>query len=90
MLTAAKASSTRVINHLFHRFSPSGISGVIVIAESHLAIHTWPEHKFASVDIYTCGTEVDPWKAYKYLIKQFKTEQVQVMEIRRGNLSKLR
>ena len=57
---AAKAGAT-VINSTFHHFSPYGVSGVVVIQESHLAIHTWPEYGYAAVDLFTCGDSVDPW-----------------------------
>lgn len=52
-------ANATVIKHYFHQFSPYGVSGVIVISESHIAIHTFPEYNYASVDIYTCGDKVD-------------------------------
>ena len=55
MLQAAEASGATVITHSFHHFSPHGISGAVIIAESHLAIHTWPEYHFAAVDFFSCG-----------------------------------
>lgn len=87
LVAAAKAAQTQIIKTVFHRFNPYGVSGVVVIAESHLAIHTWPEYKFASIDIYTCGWEVDPWKAYHFLKEKFKTKTVTVMELKRGILN---
>src|SRR6267154_3556242 len=69
MVEAAKHAKARIVDVVFHTFNPHGISGVVVIAESHLAIHTWPEHGFASVDIYTCGSSVNPWVSYKYILK---------------------
>lgn len=56
MLQAAEASGATIVTHSFHHFSPHGVSGAVIIAESHLAIHTWPEHGFAAVDFFTCGT----------------------------------
>ena len=84
MVGAAKATNATIVDVIFHSFSPYGISGVIVIAESHLAIHTWPEYGFASVDIYTCGEEVQPWKAYDFLEEAFGAKNVSVMEMKRG------
>ena len=55
MTEAAKTAGATVVKTVFHHFSPHGISGVVVIAESHLAVHTWPEHGYASIDIFTCG-----------------------------------
>ena len=61
MVKAAQVAGATVINSTFHHFSPYGVSGVVVIQESHLAIHTWPEFKYAAVDLFTCGDTVDPW-----------------------------
>jgi S-adenosylmethionine decarboxylase len=55
MLCAARCCGTTIIHHYFHRFSPHGVSGIIVIAESHMSIHTWPEYRYAAVDLFTCG-----------------------------------
>jgi S-adenosylmethionine decarboxylase len=55
MLQAAEASGATIVTHSFHHFSPHGVSGAVIIAESHLAIHTWPEHRFAAVDFFSCG-----------------------------------
>lgn len=85
MVNAAKAADATVINSTFHHFSPFGVSGVVVIQESHLAIHTWPEYGYAAVDIFTCGTEVDPWICYKYLEKAFRADHGSAMELLRGH-----
>ncbi len=84
MVKAAELSGATVINDTFHHFSPFGVSGVVVIAESHLAIHTWPEHKFAAVDLFTCGDDVDPWIGFNYLKDVLKSKYFTVMEMRRG------
>ena len=55
MVEAAQIAGATVINSTFHHFSPYGVSGVVVIQESHLAIHTWPEYRYAAVDLFTCG-----------------------------------
>ena len=87
MVGAAKAANCHIVDVVFHNFSHHGISGVVVVAESHLSIHTWPEYCFASIDIYTCGDEVDPWKAYKYLLKQLRAKNVTALEMKRGVLN---
>ncbi len=56
---AAEASGARVVDATFHSFSPQGVSGVVVISESHFAVHAWPEHDYAAVDLFTCGEKVD-------------------------------
>lgn len=55
MNSAAEKSRVTIIKSLFHKFSPHGVSGIIVVAESHFAIHTWPEYGYASVDLFSCG-----------------------------------
>ena len=67
-----------------HHFSPySGVSGVIVLAESHISIHTWPEKDFAAIDIFMCG-DCDPMDAIPAIEKTFKPETLNVSEHRRG------
>ena len=83
MVDAAKAAKCHVVKDVFHKFNPHGVSGVVVVSESHLAIHTWPEFGYAAVDLFTCG-EGDPWAAYNYLAKELKAGRVSAMEMRRG------
>jgi len=84
MNSAAQICGATVVESVFHLFNPHGISGVVVIAESHLAIHTWPEFGYAAVDIFTCGETVNPWKALDYVRQVLKAEKVSVMELNRG------
>jgi spermidine synthase len=90
MVAAAETAGATVINSTFHHFSPYGVSGVVVIQESHLAIHTWPEYGYAAVDLFTCGDSVDPWVSYKYLKDAFEAGHGSSMELRRGQLSLLK
>lgn len=87
LVGAAKYARAHIVDVVFHTFNPHGISGVVVVQESHLAIHTWPEYGFASVDIYTCGQTVNPWKAYHYLLKHLKAKNSTAMEMKRGVLN---
>lgn len=84
MVDAAKAAEATVINSTFHHFSPFGVSGVVVIQESHLAIHTWPEYGYAAVDLFTCGDTVNPWISYNFLKEAFKADYGSAMEMARG------
>ncbi len=84
--TAAVDCGAEVLGDSFHRFSPQGVSGVVVIAESHLFIHTWPEHGYAAVDIFTCGTRVKPEVAADILIKKLGSHNHVVIEMQRGIL----
>jgi S-adenosylmethionine decarboxylase len=84
LVRAAKEANAEVLQTAFHRFNPQGVSGVVVIAESHLSIHTWPEYGYAAMDIYTCGDSTDPWKACRFAAEQFKAKQMLTTEVRRG------
>ncbi|MCX5743515.1 MAG: adenosylmethionine decarboxylase [Proteobacteria bacterium] len=80
------AGATVVKDIVVHHFSPHGVTGVIVIAESHFSIHTWPEHGFAAVDLFTCGDALDPWAAFAHLQKALGAASHSVVEVRRGLL----
>ena len=87
LIEAAEIAGATVIGASFHRFEPYGVSGVVVISESHLTIHTWPEYGFAAVDVFTCGDHVDPMKAHEHLKQVFKTKNATVETILRGVLN---
>ncbi|MGZ3690316.1 MAG: polyamine aminopropyltransferase [Pseudobdellovibrio sp.] len=84
MVEAAQIAGATVINSTFHHFSPYGVSGVVVIQESHLAIHTWPEYRYAAVDLFTCGDSVDPWVSFEHLKKAFDASY-SALEMNRGS-----
>ena len=84
MVKAALQAGAEVREFVFHKFSPQGVSGVVVISESHLAIHTWPELGYAAVDVFTCGDTVNPWDACNYLVENFQAENMEAQEIKRG------
>ena len=84
MIKAAKAVDAHVIGESFHQFSPQGVTGVLAISESHLCIHTWPEHGYAAADIFTCGANIEPQKAANVLIEQFASKQPSMTEFQRG------
>lgn len=88
MVEAAVKAEMTVINSTFHHFSPYGVSGVVVVQESHLAIHTWPEYGYAAVDIFTCG-ETNTWAAFDYLQEKFQAKNYSAIEIRRGVINLL-
>jgi len=85
MKNAAIIAGATIVGSSFHRFLPYGVSGVVVISESHLTIHTWPEYGYAAIDLFTCGEDTDPWKAFEYLKQVFKAKRTQVFENRRGD-----
>jgi len=76
-----------VVNSVIHHFSPIGVSGVVVIEESHVAIHTWPEHNYVAIDFFTCNEQYDISKGVTFLKEKFKAKQVEMKEITRGSLN---
>jgi S-adenosylmethionine decarboxylase len=84
MVDACIIGKATVVTHAFHSFSPFGVSGVVVIAESHVAIHTWPEYNYAAVDIFTCGETIEPWVLFDYLKEKLGSSHVSQMELKRG------
>ncbi|MGQ0794081.1 MAG: adenosylmethionine decarboxylase [Deltaproteobacteria bacterium] len=87
MVEAASQCGATVLGSSFHYFSPQGVSGVVVIAESHLSIHTWPEYEYAAVDVFTCGGTVDPWAAFHYLKSALDSSESSARDLRRGEIS---
>ncbi|MFC2047759.1 adenosylmethionine decarboxylase [Chloroflexota bacterium] len=86
LLTAATEAGALVLGESFHQFNPQGVSGVVIIAESHVLIHTWPEHGYAAVDIFTCGNSVQPEKAAQILIEKLGSKNHSIVEMQRGIL----
>ena len=86
MEEATRITGATIVQSIFHLFSPHGVSGVIIISESHLAIHTWPEYGYAAIDLFTCGEDVDPWKAYTFLKEKLGARHVSTMEMKRGRV----
>jgi len=84
MVNAALACGAEVREFAFHKFSPQGVSGVVIISESHLTIHTWPELGYAAIDVFTCGDTVDPWDACNHLFEHFEATHMDSTELSRG------
>jgi len=84
MLNAALAAKATIVDHCFHKFSPVGVSGVVIIAESHITIHTWPEHGYCAIDIFTCGDLLNNNHALKVLKKGLNSQEEKVFRIERG------
>jgi S-adenosylmethionine decarboxylase len=83
MIEAATQCRATVMSDAFHRFDPHGVSGTVVISESHLSVHTWPESGYVAVDIYTCGG-LDPRPGFRYLAEALGAVSSRVQEILRG------
>ena len=84
MVEAVEKAKATIVASTFHHFSPHGVSGVVVIAESHVSVHTWPEYGYAAVDIFTCGESIDPWIIHISLKDDLRSPNTSVTEIKRG------
>lgn len=89
LLEAARLMKLTVVNATIHKFSPIGVSGVIVIEESHIAIHTWPEHHYVAVDIFTCNSSYELEKGILFLTQAFEAEKREENDIARGDLNQV-
>ena len=89
MSMAANEAGATIVGKSFHKFSPRGVTGILAIAESHICIHTWPEHEYAAVDIFTCGKGFKPHRAAEIIIERLHCRLPSISEIDRGPLSQL-
>ena len=86
MLQAVQESGATLIKPFFHQFAPQGVSGMVIISESHFSIHTWPEFGYAALDVFTCGDVIDMDKATEVLRMGFGAGNMQKMLLARGML----
>jgi S-adenosylmethionine decarboxylase len=84
LLEASRISKARIVKSFFHKFNPYGVSGVVVIKESHFTIHTWPEYKYAAIDFFSCTKEIELNSTIEYLKKALKPKSVSIVELKRG------
>ncbi len=84
MREAARESKATVVEQSFHEFKPYGVSGAVIIQESHYTIHTWPEHRYAAVDLFYCGGTVLVHRAVDVLRERFQPQRIKFLIVRRG------
>lgn len=84
LMKAAVACGATIVKTAFQRFPVQGLSGVVVLAESHISVHTHPEHNYASFDIFTCGTTIDPGVACRYIVEALDVPRYHRREFVRG------
>jgi S-adenosylmethionine decarboxylase len=82
-----KAANANSLKSIVYKFNPQGITGVVLLAESHISIHTWPEFNYAAIDIFTCGDKTRPDKALEFLKSELNPKKVIIKRIKRGGLS---
>jgi len=85
-IEAAKKSGNTPLKFSYHKFNPHGLSGVLLLAESHISFHSWPEFEYLALDIFSCGKNAKPKKALKYLEKVLKPKKVELKIIKRGKV----
>ncbi len=83
LTTAAKLSGATLLNLITHHFEPQGITGLALLAESHISIHTWPESGYAAVDVFTCGEHTDPEKACEVIFKELGAKRHSLKNLKR-------
>ena len=86
---SAKLANATVLNLISNKFEPYGVTAIALLAESHLSIHTWPESNYSAVDIFTCGKNMHPEIASKYLIEALMAEEHLLRVIHRNPPKKL-
>ena len=84
LVSAAEVADVQIWAISFHRFRPMGVSGVVVISESHLSVHTWPEVGYVALDIFTCGDRAKPEAAVQHALKAFGATNMHITEVTRG------
>ncbi|MDW8252052.1 MAG: adenosylmethionine decarboxylase [Myxococcales bacterium] len=80
-VAAAQAAGATVLRALFHRFEPQGVSGVVILAESHLTVHTWPEYRYAAVDLFSCSDRIRVEPVVTVLRTGLCSEDIRVMAL---------
>ena len=84
---SAEIAKANIVGDFFHQFNPHGISGILVISESHFSIHTWPEYNYAAVDLFTCGDSLNTKGAIDFLKQSFQAQKTTILELKRGVLN---
>ena len=84
LIRAAIESGATIVGEVFHKFEPVGVTGIVAIAESHIGVHTWPEHSYAAADIFTCGESLRPYRAAELIIQGLRCVEPSITEVKRG------
>ncbi len=87
---AAKHAGAQLLNLMTHRFAPQGVTGLALLAESHISIHTWPEHGYAAVDVFTCGENTLPERACEFLGHELEAKGFSLKSLQRKSPEDIR
>ena len=85
LVKATESVKATLVDVVCHRFSPYGVTGVAILAESHIAVHTWPEYGYAAADIFICGSAINPLNAASYMTEAFYAKETSFLEPKRGD-----
>lgn len=86
LVEAVRRANNTPLEFVVHKFEPQGVTGIVLLAESHISIHTWPEFNYVALDIYTCGDKSSPQKALEYLKSEFNPKRFEISRIKRGKV----
>lgn len=84
IIDSANEKKLHILKDIFYKFNPIGITGVLILSESHLTVHTWPEYKFIAVDVFTCGENFKPKEVCDLIAKKVKSQNYDIREFERG------
>jgi len=82
---ATESIKATLVDVVCHRFSPYGVTGVAILAESHISVHTWPEYEYTAVDIFICSSTINPHDAASYMAQAFCAKETSILEFKRGD-----
>lgn len=85
LIKATESAKATLVEVVCHRFSPYGVTGVAILAESHISVHTWPEYGYAAVDIFMCGNTINPQHAASFITQAFHAQETSLLELKRGD-----
>lgn len=83
---ATESTKATLVDVICHRFSPYGVTGVAILAESHISVHTWPEYGYAAADVFICGNTLNPQNAAAFMIQAFHAKETSTLELKRGEV----
>lgn len=84
MLNACHVANATILGVSSHKFEPQGVTVMVLLAESHISLHSWPEYDYVAIDVFTCGQNMDPQGAIDYLEDRLQPSKIETRKIIRG------